>query len=147
MAHAVPDAAEERGGLASLSIRASQAMDKRLRQLRTELDNLRSRRVLRDATAYLDDRRLELDHLHDKLAAVMESELGRKKREEVRLAAALDAMSPLRVLTRGYAVASDEQGAIISSVKTLRTGARLRLRLSDGSADCTVESIREEETK
>ena len=144
---AVPDAAEERGGLASLSIRASQAMDKRLRQLRTELDNLRSRRVLRDATAYLDDRRLELDHLRDKLAAVMESELGRKKREEVRLAAALDAMSPLRVLTRGYAVASDEQGAIISSVKTLRTGARLRLRLSDGSADCAVESIREEETK
>ena len=144
---AVPDAAEERGGLASLSIRASQAMDKRLRQLRTELDNLRSRRVLRDANAYLDDRRLELDHLRDKLAAVMESELGRKKREEVRLAAALDAMSPLRVLTRGYAVASDEQGAIISSVKTLRTGARLRLRLSDGSADCAVESIREEETK
>ena len=143
---AVPDASEERQALASLSIRASQAMDKRLRQMRSELENLRSRRVLRDAGAYLDDRRVELDHMREKLGAVMENELGRKRREQVRLAAALDAMSPLRVLTRGYAVASDEKGRIVSSVKTIGAGARLRLKLSDGSADCRVESIIEEIT-
>ena len=143
---AVPDASEERQALASLSIRASQAMDKRLRQMRSELENLRSRRVLRDAGAYLDDRRVELDHMREKLGAVMENELGRKRREQVRLAAALDAMSPLRVLTRGYAVASDEKGRIVSSVKTIGAGARLRLKLSDGSADCMVESIIEEIT-
>ena len=95
-------------------------MDKRLRQIRSEIDNLRSRRVLRDAGAYLDDRRIELDHLRDKLGAVMESELGRKKHEQVRLAAALDAMSPLRVLTRGYAVASDENGVILTSTSMIR---------------------------
>jgi exodeoxyribonuclease VII large subunit len=141
---AVPDASEQRQILASVSIRSAQAMDKRLRQMRIELDNLRSRRVLRDAGAYLDDRRIELDHLRDKLCAAMESETGRKRREQVRLAAALDAMSPLRVLTRGYAVASDESGAIITSTKMIRKGSRLRLRLSDGSADCAVESVREE---
>ena len=64
--------------------------------------------------------------------------------EQVRLAAALDAMSPLRVLTRGYAVASDENGRIVSSVKTISAGSRLRLKLSDGSAACTVESVDEE---
>ena len=141
---AVPDASEERQSLASLSIRAAQAMDKRLRQMRSELDNLRDRRVLRDAGAYLDDRRVELDHMRDKLGAAMENELGRKRREQVRLAAALDAMSPLRVLTRGYAVASDENGRIVSSVKTISAGSRLRLKLSDGSAACTVESVDEE---
>ena len=143
---AVPDASEERQALDSLSIRASQAMDKRLRQMRSDLENLRSRRVLRDAGAYLDDRRVELDHMREKLGAVMENELGRKRREQVRLAAALDAMSPLRVLTRGYAVASDENGRIVSSVKMIGTGARLRLKLSDGSADCRVESVNEEIT-
>ena len=141
---AVPDASEQRQILASVSIRSAQAMDKRLRQMRIELENLRSRRVLRDAGAYLDDRRIELDHLRDKLCAAMESETGRKRREQFRLAAALDAMSPLRVLTRGYAVASDESGAIITSTKMIRKGSRLRLRLSDGSADCAVESVREE---
>ena len=68
---AVPDASEQRQLLASASIRSAQAMDKRLRQIRSEIDNLRSRRVLRDACAYLDDRRIELDHLRDKLGAVM----------------------------------------------------------------------------
>ena len=53
-------------------------------------------------------------------------------------------MSPLRVLTRGYAVASDENGEIVTSTKMIRKGSRLHLRLSDGGADCRVESIREE---
>ena len=130
--------------LSPVSIRSAQAMDKRLRQMRSETDNLRSRRVLRDAGAYLDDRRIELDHLRDKLGASMESALARKKRDQVRLAAALDAMSPLRVLTRGYAVASDENGRIVTSTKMIRKGSRLHLRLSDGGADCTVESVKEE---
>ncbi len=141
---AVPDASEQRQTLASFSIRSAQAMDKRLKQMRSETENLRSRRVLRDAGAYLDDRRIELDRLRDKLCASMESELGGKKREQVRLAAGLDAMSPLRVLTRGYAVASDENGEIVTSTKMIRKGSRLHLRLSDGGADCRVESIREE---
>ena len=141
---AVPDASEQRQMLSSVSIRSAQAMDKRLRQMRSETDNLSSRRVLRDAGAYLDDRRIELDRLRDKLCASMESELGGKKREQVRLAAGLDAMSPLRVLTRGYAVASDENGEIVTSTKMIRKGSRLHLRLSDGGADCRVESIREE---
>ena len=141
---AVPDASEQRQMLSSVSIRSAQAMDKRLRQMRSETENLRSRRVLRDAGAYLDDRRIELDHLRDKLGASMESALARKKRDQVRLAAALDAMSPLRVLTRGYAVASDENGRIVTSTKMIRKGSRLHLRLSDGGADCTVESVKEE---
>ena len=141
---AVPDASEERQMLASYSLRAAQAMDRRLRQMRSDLENLRSRRVLRDAGAYLDDRRVELDRLREDLGSAMENVLERKRSEELRLAAALDAMSPLRVLTRGYAVASDEEGTILTSVKTLRKGSRLRLRLSDGVAACAVESINEE---
>lgn len=141
---AVPDAAEQRLAIASLSIRSAQAMDKRLKQMHTELENLRSKRVLRDAGAYIDDRRMELDHLRDKLVSSMESGLGGKKREQVRLAAALDAMSPLHVLTRGYAVASDDKGVIITSTSMIRKGSRLHLKLSDGSADCTVENVNEE---
>ena len=60
------------------------------------------------------------------------------------MAAALYAMNPLRVLTRGYAVASDENGVILTSTSMIRKGSRLRLRLSDGSADCTVNGINKE---
>lgn len=138
---AVPDMTEERQALYSFGIRASQAMDRRLKNMRTQLDNYRSRRVLRDAAAYLDDRRIELDHQRDKLIAAMDKQLGVKKRTQVHLASSLDAMSPLRVLTRGYSIATDVEGSVVWSVKTLQRGERLRLRLSDGSADCTVEQI------
>ena len=119
-------------------------MDKRFKRLRAELEGLTSRRVLRDAGAYLDDRRIELDRLRERLTAGMEAQLGAKRREQVRLAASLDAMSPLRVLRRGYTIATDEGGSIVSSVKTLKTGEKLCLKLSDGSVFCTVDETDEE---
>ena len=141
---AVPDASEERMALESFGIRASQAMDKRVKHLRTELNNLSTRRVMQNAGAYLDDRRIELDHMRDKLAASMEAQLGLKQREQAKLAASLDAMSPLRVLMRGYAIALNDRGETVRSVKRLRSGETLHLRVSDGSANCTVNEIIEE---
>ena len=131
---AVPDASEERTALESYGIRASQAIDKQVKHLRTELKSLSTRRVMQDAGAYLDDRRIELDHMRDKLAASMEAQLAQKTREQAGLAAALDAMSPLRVLMRGYAIAAKESGETVRSVKQLQSGQSLRLRVSDGSA-------------
>lgn len=141
---AVPDASEERTALESYGIRASQAIDKQVKHLRTELKSLSTRRVMQDAGAYLDDRRIELDHMRDKLAASMEAQLAQKTREQAGLAAALDAMSPLRVLMRGYAIAAQESGETVRSVKQLHIGQSLRLRVSDGSAKCTVNEIIEE---
>ena len=141
---AVPDASEERTALESYGIRASQAIDKQVKHLRTELKSLSTRRVMQDAGAYLDDRRIELDHMRDKLAASMEAQLAQKTREQAGLAAALDAMSPLRVLMRGYAIAAHESGETVRSVKQLQIGQSLRLRVSDGSAKCTVNEIIEE---
>ena len=141
---AVPDASEERTALESYGIRASQAIDKQVKHLRTELKSLSTRRVMQDAGAYLDDRRIELDHMRDKLAASMEAQLAQKAREQAGLAAALDAMSPLRVLMRGYAIAAQESGETVRSVKQFQIGQSLRLRVSDGSAKCTVNEIIEE---
>lgn len=58
-------------------------------------------------------------------------------------AAALDAMSPLKVLERGYAIAQDARGAIIREASTVSTGDALRLRLWKGALDCRVEGTDE----
>jgi exodeoxyribonuclease VII large subunit len=63
----------------------------------------------------------------------------------VKLGAALDAMSPLRVLSRGYTVSSDREGKVLKSVRDLRAGQEISVRFSDGFADCRVESITEGE--
>lgn len=55
------------------------------------------------------------------------------------VAAALDAMSPLKVLERGYAIAQDERGGVVREAKALSVGDALRLRLWKGRLDCRVE--------
>src|SRR5207245_2172250 len=53
--------------------------------------------------------------------------------------AELDAMSPLKVLERGYAIAQDARGAIVREAGAVSIGEALRLRLWKGALDCRVE--------
>lgn len=54
------------------------------------------------------------------------------------LLSALDALSPLKVLGRGYAFARNESGEVITSAGSVELGERLSLRLADGELGCTV---------
>ena len=137
---AVPDCREVMEALNAYEIRGSQAMRKKLAFLAERLESLRNKRVLTEPTAQLDLRRMELDHIRKLLASAEERELASARERFVRLTAALDAMSPLHVLTRGYAIAADGEGRCIRSVEALRPGDRLRLTLTDGRADCLVEN-------
>ena len=60
-------------------------------------------------------------------------------------AAALDAMSPLRVLERGYAIAHDSEGRVVREAKAIAIGDELRLRLWRGEIDCRVEGTKNED--
>ena len=59
-------------------------------------------------------------------------------------AAALDAMSPLRVLERGYAIAHDASGRVVREVGAISIGDELRLRLWKGELDCRVTQTKNE---
>ena len=54
----------------------------------------------------------------------------------------LHALSPLAVLARGYAIASDGAGKTVSRVASVREGETLFLRLTDGNLSCIVEQIK-----
>lgn len=138
---AVPDIAEFTDVLHSYDIRSRQAMTKKLAFLRTRLETIAAKRVMLDPAASIDDRRLELDRYREKLITAQEQINARKKHEYIRLAAALDAMSPLKVLSRGYAIASDDKGKVIKSIKNVNTGDELALRFTDGAAKCTVTDL------
>ena len=142
---AVPDWHEMQDGLQNYEIRSRQAMEKMLKSLAQRLDALKSKRVLTDPGVYLDYRRMDLDRARDRLLAASERQLAAKRQSFVKLGAALDAMSPLRVLSRGYTVSSDADGTILKSVKDLQPGQELSVRFLDGTADCRVETIIEGE--
>ncbi len=136
---AVPDENEMREYLMSMSIRQTQAMKKSLNRMNTRLDDIKSRRVLQNPMAYVDAKRTELDYVSGKLIAAAEKTNAANRHRFVALASALDAMSPLKVLGRGYAIASKENGEIVKSVSDANTGDKLCLSVSDGLIKCTVD--------
>ena len=138
---AVPDWREVSDVLSGLEIRADQAMRKKLTRLSDRLETLKTKRVMTDHMVQIEDRRMRLDRLRDELTAVQTDNLSLHHRRYIALASSLDAMSPLRVLSRGYSIASGADGTVVKSVTELSEGEKIRLRLSDGSADCVVDKI------
>ena len=137
----VPDRREIIDALESFDIRANQAIRKKFSHLGEKLDSLRNKQVLKSPTAYIDNKRMELDRLRDRLIAAEEYQLNYSRKQFIALTAALDAMSPLKVLTRGYTIASAEDGRCIKSAKDITQGDILQLTFSDGKARCLVEDI------
>ena len=139
----VPDQRDIRDALDSFSIRQDQALRKKLMHLSQQLEAYQSKRVITDPVAHIDNRRISLDHARDRLVAAEERNLSACRQRLVGLAASLDAMSPLRVLGRGYAIAEDGLGQAIKSVKSLSPGDTITVELCDGRADCLVQSVTE----
>lgn len=138
---AVPDWREISDVLSGFEIRADQAMRKKLTRLSDRLETLKTKRVMTDHMVQIEDRRMRLDRLRDELTAAQTDNLSLHHRRYIALASSLDAMSPLRVLSRGYSIASSADGTVVKSVSELSEGEKIRLRLSDGSASCVVDKI------
>jgi len=136
---AVPDAAEQLSLVQGLGLRAYQAMRKKLSELGAKLDGLKSRRVLESPRAYVELRRMELDLLRGKLAAAAEKNLADNRQRFVRLVASLEALSPLKVLGRGYAIVTDREGHILKNAGAVSRGERVGVILDKGRLQCTVE--------
>ena len=141
---AVPDAAELKAQLAHYERRMAAAVRSRLDGEKRRLRLLRERRVLTDAGAYVADRRLALDHALTRLYAAYQNTTVQNRAQLAKNAAALDALSPLKVLGRGYAIAQTAEGAILRSTESVQCGDRLRLRLSDGTLNCEVKDKEEQ---
>ena len=137
---AVPNAEDIRETLRGYDIHMVQAMRKQMTQRRTALQNLAGRRVLQSPAAYFDLRRVELDYTRSRLTAAGEHWLAVRRHDFAQYAAALDAMSPLKVLARGYAVATDADGAVLRSAAQTQPGDTIRVQLQDGALHCTVNN-------
>lgn len=136
---AVPDASELRELLENFDIRRTQAVRKKLSRLSTRLEDLKGRRVLQNPMSYVDSKRAELDYVRDRLIAAADRINAANRHKFVALAASIDAMSPLKVMSRGYAIAADHKGELIRSINDVKPNEKLRLLVRDGVIKCEVE--------
>ena len=136
---AVPDMAELLRTLDAAHSRMTQSIRRDIATHSRRLESLSKKRVLTDPTAYLADRRQDVDHMTHRLCAAMRVVTDVQNRRFGALAASLDALSPLKVLGRGYALAQQPDGTVLRSADQARIGETLRLRLADGALRCQVK--------
>ncbi len=141
---AVPDQSELRRKLHSMEDAMAQRVGRQVKLSRQRLESCAKSRVLQSPVAYVQDRRMLLDYLTKRLSAGTQHTISKSRQRFGTLAAGLDAMSPLKVLGRGYSMTLNENNSIVRSTKELAPGTRITLRLSDGSAKAVVDSVREE---
>ena len=139
---AVPDKSEVAVELAHRGQRMAALLEGKLDRGRRDLARMEACRALRDPMAALQDRRMLLDYQGRRLAHGLTGAMAGKRERFARLAASLDALSPLKVLGRGYSLARTGAGEILSSVDQVENEDVFTLRLSDGTLDCRVEGKR-----
>ena len=127
--------------LASLRARLGSSARYLLAEARRRLDRVRTDRALREAAARLRQAVLRADDLGARLraAAAARTRDGRHRLE--RLAGRLGALSPLAVLSRGYAVCTDGSGTILREAGAVASGAPVRVRLHRGRLVCEVKEV------
>lgn len=139
---AAPDQAEVAAALAQLRARLLRAYSTQLQLWHSRLERCTSSRVLTDPMAPVNDRRLLLDDTRRRLASAAERRLSTEQQRLSALCAGLDAMSPLKVLARGYAVARHD-GCVLRRAAQTAPGDSIDVLLSDGTLFCTVNEIKE----
>jgi len=97
-----------------------------------------ARRLARTLTAPLEMGGQRLARTADRMAAAVQRQLDRRARRLDQMAAALEALSPLAVLARGYAVARDEAGRVLKQVGHFVPGSDFRLTVADGDVRARV---------
>ena len=140
---AVPDQDALRQTLDAMNDAIASAMLRKIQSARQHLRVLAGSQSLQSPDSYLMQRRKTLEIMQNRLLSAQNLQISRKKQRYIALTAKLDAMSPLKVLTRGYAMVQKENHHLIRSVTDVSRGERIQISLSDGHVTAIVDEIKE----
>ncbi|HEX2892615.1 MAG TPA: exodeoxyribonuclease VII large subunit [Marmoricola sp.] len=135
----VPDVAEEAQRVLQTRERLRRLVHQQIAAEQQHLDSLRSRPSLADPRSGLSGRVDEVVALRARSRRVLAHVLDRAEDDLGHRLARVRALSPLATLRRGYAVLSDGEGRLFSSVEDVSAGQPLTIRVADGRISATVE--------
>jgi len=141
---AVPDQDALRQNLDAMSSAMATVLGRQLKSARQHLAVLSQSPALRSPTGYIEQREKSLELLKNRLVSAQNAIITRNDQRYIAAVSKLDAMSPLKVLTRGYSMAQTERGEVLRSVRQVELGERIQVSLSDGRLSATVMEKKEE---
>jgi exodeoxyribonuclease VII large subunit len=140
---ALPDGAAWQGRVLALRRRLAGAAGTRVARAGRRLAQLAGSLRAHAPAARLAARRARLDTLARALEREGAQAVALRRERLAALAAHLDALSPLAVLGRGYAIARAADGRVLRSAREVAPGDALTLRLHEGEVEATATRIRE----
>ncbi len=142
---AVPDQEALLQSLDALNGAMAAALNRQLKLAGQRLDALAASPALRSPTAYLERKEKDLQLLKNRMISAQERMISADNARFVSCVAKLDAMSPLKVLSRGYAMAQTGDGKLLRSVEQVEPGENITVSISDGTITASVLNAKETE--
>ncbi len=140
---AVPDRHRLAAAVDTLRGRLVSGVRGRLEMSAHALERMREKRCLSAPQYYTEEQGMRLDMLTRRFTAAAQQTLAQADRRLAVFSSKLDAISPLKVLGRGYGIGYAADGRVLDSVGATKVGESISLRLIDGTLDCTVNAIEE----
>ncbi len=127
--------------LDELEQRLTQAQSTGTRHLRSRLETLQARLLGQSPGQGLREIRIKLDKLQHANRQAILNKLGRNKQQLASVSRALDTVSPLATLGRGYAIVQTRTGQVVRKASDVSVNDSIKTRLGSGHLDCRVEAI------
>jgi exodeoxyribonuclease VII large subunit len=140
---AVPDQEALRQTLDSMYAAMVTTLSRQLKSARKHYTVLRESPSLRSPYGYLEQKKKTLEIMKNRLISAQSQSIHHKKQRYIANISKLDAMSPLKVLTRGYAMAQTDSGDVVRSVKQVKCGDPICVAVSDGVLKANVSEVKE----
>ncbi len=140
---AVPDRLRLAAAVESLYSRLVTACRTRVQNGEQQLRRLAEKRCLSAPQYFVEEQMLRLDYLTRRFAAAASRQVGDEQRRITAMASKLDALSPLKVLGRGYAIPYRADGQTLASIEQVSVDDTISLQITDGVLDCRVTNIQE----
>ena len=144
---AVPDTEELKQKFLNIISRERAVLGRTLGGYRQRLLRSSTSRVLLSPMNTIEDRRMAVLSLTQRMDPAIQRELEKRQGELAAASGKLSALNPMAVLTRGFCAAFNGEGKIIKSVDHIRIGDEIAIQMADGAAQAKVHSVRPSEKK
>ena len=143
---AVPDIYEVKQKINTYQNRMKQALSKKLEIMKLRYEKCISSVVFKEPTRKIQDNYLKIESYIKQLENIIKVKEQKEKSRYIELISKLDTLSPLKTLIRGYGIIQKD-GNVVKSVKQLKVGDKIDIRLSEGKAESVIETISSDDIK
>ena len=134
---AVPDMYEVKQKILQSENRLKLALSKKLEIMKLRFEKCMNSKVMKDPYRIVQDNYVRIDSYIKEIEHQIQNKTQKEKSKYIELVSKLDALSPLKTLTRGYSLI-EKDGNLVKSTKELKSGDKIQIRLTDGKKEAQI---------